>query len=583
MMSGIFRGWRVRLTILLLVSLLVLIANSVFAIVTGRSWSVAGEIMALVLTLAAGALLFENIRSEIKRHQVLLRICEGLHSQSGLASLLDYIKQAAMQLVPSADKCVIHLLDESGRRLYPQRSSQPEHEQGGGMPADRGIAGQALRELRTLVVPDVYRDPMFFPSKSGAELRSLMVVPLHWQGQRLGTISLNGSVIAAFSERDEELITTLAAPASAAIHQAQLYEKARRAAQRVETAINNLVDGIAVLDAEDHVLFCNPSLGHILDIDITQILGRKVTANSEIEDVRRLASVLDDMDIDRQQGYERQVELHEPMYTLLHVNVLRVLGPDGDWERVVVLRDRTEELSRDKAKSNLVVAASRELRSPLDSIRGYVNLLMSYDASERASASWINQIREHSARLARLAKELEDLCSADCERMEIRTELVDLADLLAEIIAELEQATQRKQVTIDVQYPPNLPELPLDRDRIHDVLLNLFENALQRAVPGGHITLRVEANLEELSFTISDDGQPVPADVKARIFRGPYRPNGASPYDPSGTGLALYLSRKIVEAHGGHLWMPETEGPGAKVQFLIPIDRIPSAREPQRT
>jgi signal transduction histidine kinase len=113
----------------------------------------------------------------------------------------------------------------------------------------------------------------------------------------------------------------------------------------------------------------------------------------------------------------------------------------------------------------------------------------------------------------------------------------------------------------------------LDRDRVRHVLLNLGENAVHRARPGGVITIRAEMGPEELTVTMADDGAPIPCEARSRIFQGAYHANGSSPEDPVGTGLWLYLSLKIVEAHGGHLWMPEGAPRGARFRFVLPLAR----------
>jgi signal transduction histidine kinase len=577
------RGWQIRWFILFAAMLVVLSIDTVLGLAMGRGWWTAGEALALILALILGLLSYRDTRRDMRQREVLLKISEELSSRLELGGLLDYIVQAIMQLVPLADKCVIHLLDETGRRLYPRHSSHPDPDQSLGMPSNKGIAGQALQELHTQVVADVRSSPDFLPLRSSAELRALMVAPLHSQGKALGTISLNSSIAGAFSKRDELLVTTLAAQASAAIYQTQLYAAALRGTHQVEAIINNLSDGLVVLDAENRVLRCNPSLGHILGVDVASLSGQKPAPDSENEGLRRLAFVLGDHPLDAHQSYEHQVELSEPIHTILRVNVAPALDQEGNWGQIILLHDQTEELDQIRTKSNFIAAASKELHGPLESIRGYATLLISYDPPERAIVlKWASQIREQSARLMRLAEDLADLCAADCNELEIKAEPVPVCKLLAEVVAETRQALERKGVVTEIQCPTNLPQLPFDRDRVRHVLLNLLENAIHRAVPGGHILLRIEANLEELILTLSDDGQPIPADAQARIFQGPYRSNGSTPQDPVGTGLGLYISRKIIEAHGGHLWINENGERGAKFQFILPLDRVPARRVPPR-
>jgi signal transduction histidine kinase len=562
-------------------TLFVLLINATLTFAVGADWLLPGQVITLALFVALGILAYREMHRQEEQRQTILEVNEELSLKTELGDLLDYVVRVILQQVPLAEKCVIHLLDEHGRRLYPRYSSQPDWERTLGMPADKGIAGLALKELRIKVVDDVRRDPGFLPLRSSPELRSLMVAPLHNRGKLLGTISLNSNVPGAFSKRDELLVNTLAAQASAALSQARLRADAMSETHHVEAIINNLADGLVVLDDEGRVLRYNASLAHILGVDVTNIVGRKLDANSEIEGLQRLATVLGDLTHDSRRNYERQVEINEPIHAILHITVSTVLDKAGNWGQIIVLHDQTEELDLIRAKSSFLAAASRELRAPLESIRGYATLLTSYDFAERTMVTqWANQIHEQSTRLTRLAEDLADLCAVDRNELEIKPEPVALSKLVAEVITEVAPAIERKKLYVDVQCPPDLPQVPLDQERVRHVLLSLLDNAIQRAVTKGHIVLKVEMSLQELVFTLTDNGHPVPAEAQARVFRGLYRTNGSTPGDPSGTGLGLYISRKLIEVHGGHLWMPENGETGAKFQFILPLQSVPR-KEPQ--
>ena len=564
-----FRAWQVRWYLLSALTLLVLLANIWLSVTLGITLAVLSQSFALLLSVGIVFLLYRDMRRDEEQRQVFLKITQELTSKLELGDLFDYIVQATLVLVPTADKCVIHLLDESGRRLYPRYTSESDLERTLGMPMGKGIAGRALKELRTEVIPDVRREPEFLHLQSSPDLCSLMVAPLHVEGNLLGTLSLNSKTRDAFSENDKRVVTMLAAQASAALYQTRLYASARRETHYMEAILNNLSDGLIVLDAESCVLRCNPSLACILGPDLSRLVGRKVDPDSDSEAIRRLAFLLGDNQ-DIHQSYERRVELDEPVHAILRVSVSPVLDQEGNWAQIAVIRDQTQEEDRIRTGENLLAAASRELEAPLEAIRGYAMLVRSIKGPEEPGAvQWVHQIREKSTRLIRLAQDLADLQAIQRGTLAMNTEPVSIVDMLSEIVDEMTPSAERNNVSINVQCPPNLPDPVLDRERIRHVLLNLLENALHRAVQGGHINVRVEASLEELTFTLTDDGAPVPPEDRARIFEGLYRANGARPEGPAGTGLGLYISQKIVEAHGGYLWMSENAEHN-KFQFILP-------------
>ncbi|NLG49725.1 MAG: GAF domain-containing sensor histidine kinase [Chloroflexi bacterium] len=592
------KGWQVRWYILFALVPLVLLVNGVLAAVAGIDWAALGQALALLLFLGGVFLLYRDSRRELEQQQVILRVSEGLLARLELGELLDYIVDAILQWVPLANKCVIHLLDEQGRRLYPRYSSQPDWQRILGMPANKGIAGQALQELRTQVVDDVRKSPEFLPLQSSSELRSLMVAPLHAQGKPLGTISLNSSAPRAFTERDRALVSMLAAQASAAIVQSQLYSAALRETYHVETILNNLADGVVFLDARNRILRHNLAFVQLLHLDQQDLLGRRIDAHSPDMALRRLALLIaqDSQHQEAQQtgmpqqsqggntipaSYERRLELAGPARTLLDVYVSPVKDPDRQWGRVIILRDRTQDLSQKQTLSELIQAAARELSVPATTVRGYATLMENSPATnEQEAQRWARAIGKHSTRMARLSEDLADLAAVNGAGLPILTEPVNLNELLTDVVDELAPLAAQNGLSIHVQCPPNLPPIPLDHDRLRRVFLHLLENSIQRTSAtnpdnGSAITVQVEATLEELTVTIADDGAPLSDQARAWLFGNSYLLDGADESSPSAShdttevGLGLYISRKIIEAHLGHLWIPEHDR--NKFQFIVPV------------
>ena len=563
---------RVRWYVLFLLVVIVLVVAVVLSAAGGQIGLAVCQATALILFVSGVMLLRQDRRRELERGEILLTISEGLASRLALGDLLDYIVHSLLKMVPLADKCVIHLLDESGRRLYPYNSSQPDWQQTLGMPAGKGIAGQALKTLSTQVVGDVRNSTDFLPLRSSGDLRSLLVAPLHAHGKALGTISLNSNTPGAFTDQDKQLVTTLAAQASTAVFQSQLYTAAQNEKQHVETLLNNLDDGLVVLDGEDRILRYNFVMAHLLGVRGDEMIGEHLDRQSHNRAVRRLAQIVDTESHELQESYQRQVEIDAPSRAILAVQVSPFADAENGWRRLVSVHDKTRELDLLRNKSAVLSSASNELECVAHTIQGYATLMASLirSADERIS-TWTQEIGDQSQHLATLAADLRDLAAIDTEELDIHLESVDLGALVSEVLAYVQQETIKKRVTIQPRLRPNLPEIPLDRERLRRVLLHLLEDALYRSMPGGEITLKVEANLEELAVTVADNGQPLSAETRARIFHSVYRVSGSEQRDPARTCLGLYASRRIIEAHRGHLWMADNGRGCNKFQFILPL------------
>ena len=567
------RTWQLRWYLLSALALILLLAGIWYSLDQGVALSAVGAGFALAGVITTDVLHARDVRRDREQREVLLKITRELSSKPEIDELFDFIAHATLRLVPRADKCVIHLLNDAGRRLYPRYSTQTDWERTHGMPIGKGVAGEVLEELRTRIIPDVLKEPSFLPLQSKPNLRSLMVAPLHVQGKLLGTLSINGRRRNAFSNYDEMLVNILATQASAALYQTRLYTDALRETRYVEAIVNNLSDGLLVLDAKGRVLRYNSSLAHLLGPDLPDLVGQIADPDSEHYALRRLAFLLGDGPQDARQGYERQVEIDEPIHAMLGVSVSPVSDQDGDQKQIVLIKDQTDAMDRIQEGENLLTAASRELQPRLESIRGYATLLKSHALrAGETEMLWTSHIQEQSARLMRLAEDLADLRLILNRKLELEPKPISISDTISDIVEELSQAIERKNLVVNVQCPPNLPDLLLDPLRIRHVLLYLFENAIHRAAPGGHLALKVEVSLQDLSLAFADDGRSVPAEARARIFQGIFRSNGAKPDDPMGTGLTLYISRRIIEAHGGDLWMPEDDKKHTRFQIIIPLE-----------
>ncbi|MBC7237571.1 MAG: GAF domain-containing protein, partial [Chloroflexi bacterium] len=539
--------WRSRWLIFLGLSLATL-AAAVWALVAmGPTLPLLLQVALLIALWIAVALFWRQTRREAEQRDLVLDIAQELSSKSELGELFDAIVQTILEAVPLADKCVIHLLDESGRRLYPSYSSESDLAQALGMPLGKGIAGQALQERRTRVIGNVHEEPGFLPLDSSPDLCSLMVAPLYVEGKLLGTISLNSKTCHAFTRADEALVTLLAAQASAALYQNQLYNEARHETQYVEAIINNLNDGLILLDDERRVLRYNPSLAHILGADVQDIIGQRVDAENDHDALRRLAYILDlPADDEEAVDYERRVELEEPLRAFLRVRVSPVKARGGRVATVVTIHDETESLEQIRSAQSLLAAIPREIEPTLDAIGGYATLIRSLAETDEPSLSsareWAGRIQMESARLMRLLQDLDDLSALMNGELPLEREPLRLAELLADLQEEISRRASPRNVSVEMRYPSNLPPIPLNERCLWRTLNHLFDNALRRASEGGHILLDVQTNLEEVIFTLSDDGAPIPPSWAARILRGAFDVySGASPF---GAELTLYISSR---------------------------------------
>ena len=261
-----------------------------------------------------------------------------------------------------------------------------------------------------------------------------------------------------------------------------------------------------------------------------------------------------------------------------------VAGPDGErigarltarYERdgggaltgaVVAIRpDRRGD--REPTGVEVVSTVSHELRSPLTSVKGYTSLLLNRweRITDEQKQMMLQQIHHDADRVTRLITELLDISRLETGRLFLRRQLVDLPALAATVVEKLQVSYPDLDCT--ATFPADFPRVYADPDKVEQVLTNLVENAAKYASPTG-MRLDGEVDGDTVAVAVHDAGEGIPAGDLPMIFRKFFRRDHGK---PTGTGLGLWISRGLVEAHGGRLTATSEEGRGSTFRFTLPL------------
>lgn len=227
----------------------------------------------------------------------------------------------------------------------------------------------------------------------------------------------------------------------------------------------------------------------------------------------------------------------------------------------------------DRSGIAIVSTVSHELRSPLTSVKGYVSLLLNrWDRiDDDKKREMLTQVHDDADRVTRLVTELLDISRLETGRLVLRRQLVDVAELATTVVGKVRMA--HPDLDCEVRVPDDVPRVYADPDKLEQVLTNLVENAAKYGSLQG---MAVTAGLEgpAVRVSVSDTGEGIPADDLPRVFTKFFRRDHGR---PSGTGLGLWISRGLVEAHGGELVATSEPGRGATFTFTLPTDAFERA------
>jgi PAS domain S-box-containing protein len=361
------------------------------------------------------------------------------------------------------------------------------------------------------------------------------------------------------------------------VHSRQRLDRANR---RNQALLNSAGEGIYGIDRDGTTIFANPVAARLTGHAVTELVGRSrhegfrhtrsdgtpyedrdcpVSASLEDGTVHRCDSDL----YWRRDGTSFPVE-----YTSTPiVEGERVVGA------VVVFKDISERREVERAKDDFVASISHELRSPLTSIRGYLELIgdeQSGDLNDE-QRRYLTIIERNADRLQRVVGDLLLIAQVDAGAIALELDLVDAGELIEHAIDVARPHAQSKGLELEAQVVAT-PALRGDRARLGQVLDNVLSNAIKFTPAGGRVVLRAFArDGDRVVIEIADDGLGMSAREQEQLFQAFYRTPAASELGIRGTGLGLTIVRALVEAHGGAVSLTSATGEGTTFRIELPL------------
>jgi len=236
------------------------------------------------------------------------------------------------------------------------------------------------------------------------------------------------------------------------------------------------------------------------------------------------------------------------------------------------VHDLTRIRAAEEMKATFISAVSHELKTPVALIKGYASTLRRADAQwdEATVRESLRVIEEEADHLTELIENLLDASRAQAGSFKLAPVELDIDDLVVRVVKKFQAQTPTHRIIADVS--PTMPLVFADEARITQVLSNLISNAVKYSPPGSEIRISGRATPKEVIITVADQGIGIAPEERDKLFERFYRSERAVRRGTPGTGLGLYLSKAIVEAHGGRIWVEDNEAgqPGARFSFSLP-------------
>jgi signal transduction histidine kinase len=229
-------------------------------------------------------------------------------------------------------------------------------------------------------------------------------------------------------------------------------------------------------------------------------------------------------------------------------------------------------LELDRLKSAFVSIVSHELRTPMTSIKGYVENMLDglTGALNEKQAYYLGRVKYNAERLTRMINDLLDLSRIEAGRVEVMPTTMYVPELLSEILDGFHSMAREKGLHLEVRPPKEPVAVQADRDKLHQILTNLIQNALKFTPAGGEVSVSADVDRNEaVQFCVSDSGCGIPLPEQVKIFDRFYRGETVN-MDQRGAGLGLAITKSLVELHGGRIWVESAPGQGSRFYFTMP-------------
>ena len=584
--------------------------------------------------------LYERLESRARQLNMLNEIGNLLASSLDLNEVLDLVVRNAAALLDSEAGSLL-LLDEDSGDLIFRISSGPAGDELVGLkvPSGKGIAGATFANNKPIIVNDTRKDQRWygnFDDSSEFVTRSIIAVPLNARGRTIGVLEvINHKNDAPYEKEDEELLLAFGAQAAIAIENANLFTMTDQALQKrieeltmlqlIDRQLNATLDYHEVMQQtlEWALRITNAATGLIAALQEEEdgtrglrflahkgfpedlfrrhseeelwplrrgIIGRTMRSGETyvVNDVTQepdITSILPDtrsmltFPIKRENRVTGLIAIASPKVESFTPEHVESVGRLVDHAAIAIENARLFQQVQlaNQAKTEFVSFVSHELKQPMTSMKGYIDLMLKGIGGEvnEQQMQFLDVIRSNVERMGRIVRDLLDVSRIESGRLKLEMDQVVPEEIVIEAVRAFEKEIEAKDQELKVDMEPDLGLVWGDQGRLIQVLTNLVSNANKYTPEGGEITLHVERWTDNgeayIRWSVEDTGIGMTQEEQDRLFTKYFRSDNPLVRNVKGTGLGLVITRSIVEMHDGELWVESEHGKGSTFSFTIPM------------
>lgn len=336
---------------------------------------------------------------------------------------------------------------------------------------------------------------------------------------------------------------------------------------KISVILNHMIEGVIAIDRHKQIVIMNPAAEKIFGHDAVAAQGKsliEVTRHPQIEKIV-------DRALEGRQTASEEIQISGETKTTLQLSVVILREHARDLRGILVFHDMTELRRLENVRKEFVTNVSHELRTPLTAIKGFIETLLGGALKDPpVGEKFLKIVAEETERLGRLVDDILTIGEIEQKRALLKKDACDLAAELSVIFEEFKFRMEKKSLKVENRTSGKSFIVLGDKDKIHQVFVNLIDNAIKFNKPEGKIVVFADQKFEGVEVTIEDTGIGISEEFQRRVFERFFRADKARSKEMGGTGLGLSIVKHIMEAHGGSATCRSVPGQGSRFSVFFP-------------
>ncbi len=348
-------------------------------------------------------------------------------------------------------------------------------------------------------------------------------------------------------------------------------KKARELAEeersKTLSIINNLTDGLLVLDKKGKISLVNPKAEEFFGIKSKDLIAKNINTITVLTKFKFLSEIF-------KKGFVSREEFKISEDLILEITAAPITSKKKTVAVLIILHNVTREKKIEEMKTEFVSLAAHQLRTPLSAIKWTLRLLLSGDLGKisKEQRDFVTKTYDSNERMISLVNDLLNVTVIEEGRYIFSHTAVNIEKVIKSLLEDYKKQIKDRKIKIIFIKEEKIPKVLADEEKICLAVENLLDNAVRYTKIGGEITISLNdlKDKKEIEFSIKDSGVGIPESQQKRIFSKFFRASNVIRMETEGTGLGLFITKNIINAHKGRIWFESQQGKGTTFHFTLP-------------